>query len=136
MDLHPTPDLTDLRIRATDAVRLLSLLANENRLMVLCHLAGRREMTVGALAGAIGLSQPALSQHLARLRDDGMVATRRESQAVYYRLTDTRTQAILTTLRDLFCHNPGEPVASANAAAQAAGSTAPAIRSKQTGSWA
>jgi len=97
------PDLGALQEKATEAARMLRLLANENRLLVLCHLAGEGEMTVGALAEVIGLSQPALSQHLARLREDGLVATRKEAQAVFYRLDDPRAARLLTVLRDLYC---------------------------------
>jgi ArsR family transcriptional regulator, virulence genes transcriptional regulator len=97
------PDLAALEEKAAEAARLLRLLANERRLLVLCHLAGAGEMTVGALAETIGLSQPALSQHLARLREDGLVATRKEAQAVFYRLADPKAARLLEVLRDLYC---------------------------------
>ena len=97
------PDLGALQEKAAEAARMLRLLANENRLLVLCHLAGEEEMTVGALAEVIGLSQPALSQHLAKLREDGLVATRKEAQAVFYRLDDPRAARLLAVLRDLYC---------------------------------
>lgn len=93
----------DLAGKAGEATRLLRLLANENRLLLLCHLAAEGEMGVGALADALGLSQPALSQHLARLRQDGLVATRREAQAVFYRLAEPKVARILALLRDLYC---------------------------------
>jgi DNA-binding transcriptional ArsR family regulator len=96
-------DLAALQAQAAEAARMLRLLANENRLLLLCHLAGEGEMTVGRLAEAIGLSQPALSQHLARLREDGLVATRREAQAVFYRLADPKAARLLAVLRDLYC---------------------------------
>lgn len=82
---------------------MLNLLANENRLLALCHLAGEGEMTVTSMAEAVGLSQPALSQHLARLREDGLVATRKVSQTVFYRLTDPKVATLLGVLRDLYC---------------------------------
>lgn len=97
------PDLAALEAKAAEAARMLRLLANERRLLVLCHLAGEGEMTVGALAEAVGLSQPALSQHLAKLREDGLVATRKEAQAVFYRLADPKTARLLELLRDLYC---------------------------------
>lgn len=109
---HPTPsaaqaavpaDLASLQANAAEAARMLRLLANENRLLLLCHLAGAGEMSVGALAQALDLSQPALSQHLARLREDGLVATRKASQAVFYRLADHRAAHLLAVLRDLYC---------------------------------
>jgi DNA-binding transcriptional ArsR family regulator len=107
------PDLTGLREKAGEAARMLGLLANENRLLALCHLAAAGEMTVGALAGAVGLSQPALSQHLAKLREDGLVATRKSAQTVFYRLSDPKAALLLGVLRDLYCppdhrHDTGE----------------------------
>jgi DNA-binding transcriptional ArsR family regulator len=95
--------MDDLGEKAAEAARLLRLLANENRLLLLCHLAGEGEMGVGALAEAVGLSQPALSQHLAKLREDGLVATRREAQAVFYRLAEPKVARILAVLRELYC---------------------------------
>lgn len=92
-----------LQAKAGAAARMLRLLGNENRLLLLCHLATAGEMSVGTLAEALGLSQPALSQHLARLRADGLVATRRESQAVHYRLADPVAATLLGVLRDLYC---------------------------------
>ncbi|WP_439548967.1 ArsR/SmtB family transcription factor [Falsiroseomonas sp.] len=86
---------------------MLRLLANERRLLLLCHLVGAGEMTVSALASAVGLSQPALSQHLAMLREDGLVATRKASQAVFYRLDDPKAARLLEVLRDLYC--PPQP---------------------------
>ncbi|WP_349262452.1 metalloregulator ArsR/SmtB family transcription factor [Geminicoccus sp.] len=97
------PDMAGLQEKAAEAARMLRLLANENRLLLLCHLAGAGEMTVGALAETIGLSQPALSQHLAKLREDGLVETRKESQAVFYRLADPKAARLLEVLRDLYC---------------------------------
>ncbi|MCB4822776.1 ArsR/SmtB family transcription factor [Roseicella aerolata] len=103
MSATAAPDLAALEEKAAEAARLLRLLANERRLLVLCHLAGAGEMTVGRLAEAVGLSQPALSQHLALLREDGLVATRRAAQAVFYRLADPRAACLLGLLRDLYC---------------------------------
>ncbi len=96
-------DLGALPEKAAQAARLLRLLANENRLLLLCHLVAEGEMGVGTLAEAVGLSQPALSQHLAMLREDGLVATRREAQAVLYRLADPKAARVLALLRDLYC---------------------------------
>jgi DNA-binding transcriptional ArsR family regulator len=88
---------------AHEAARLLKLLANEKRLVILCFLATRGEMPVGALVQALGLSQSALSQHLARLRRDGLVFFRRESQTLYYRLADRRVMRVLGVLAEIFC---------------------------------
>ncbi|MQT11984.1 ArsR/SmtB family transcription factor [Segnochrobactrum spirostomi] len=95
--------LAALEAKAEEAARFLSLLANERRLLILCHLATRGEMKVSALAEAVDLSQSALSQHLAKLREDGLVAFRRESQTLFYRLDDPRAARLLATLKDIFC---------------------------------
>jgi ArsR family transcriptional regulator len=97
------PDLAD---KAAEAARLLRLLAHEARLMVLCELAGREEVSAGELVEVSGLSQPALSQHLAKLREDGLVATRRESQMIFYRLAVPKAARILEALRSIYCPDP------------------------------
>lgn len=97
------PMLAVMEERAAEAARLLRLLAHEKRLLVLCHLAGSAEMNVGELVAVAGLSQSALSQHLARLREDGLVATRREAQTIYYRLADPKAGRIVALLRDMYC---------------------------------
>ena len=100
-------DLTrfDLRLfeeSAGRAATLLRLLANEKRLMILCQLADG-EMAVGEIQSHVSLSQSALSQHLALLRTEGIVATRREGQAVFYRLDDPAAMRVIETLAELFC---------------------------------
>ena len=95
--------LAGLEANAGEAAQFLKLLANEQRLLILCHLVAKGEMTVNALADAVGLSQSALSQHLARLRDDGLVAFRREAQTLHYRVTDGRAVRLLKTLKAVFC---------------------------------
>jgi DNA-binding transcriptional ArsR family regulator len=97
------PALAALEARAAAAARLLHLLGNERRLLLLCHLEAEGEIGVTALAERVGLSQPALSQHLALLREDGLVATRRVAQAVLYRLADPRVGRLIATLRALYC---------------------------------
>ena len=84
------------------AAALLRLLSNEKRLMILCQLADG-EMSVGEIQSRVGLSQSALSQHLALLRDEMVVATRRESQTIYYRVADPAAMRIIETLAELFC---------------------------------
>jgi len=96
-------NLDGLQANASQAAQLMKLLANEHRLMVLCQLVTRGEMNVNALAEAVGLSQSALSQHLAKLRDDELVTFRREAQTIYYRLADPRAVRLLKTLRQIFC---------------------------------
>ena len=87
--------LAVLEDRAAEAARLLRLLAHEKRLLVLCHLEAGGEMNVTELVGVVGLSQSALSQHLARLREDQLVATRREAQTIWYRLADPKAARLL-----------------------------------------
>ena len=89
-----------------EAARLLRLLANERRLLILCFLATSGEMSVGALVEALGLSQSALSQHLAKLRREDLVHYRRESQTLHYRLADPRTVRVLSVLKDIFGSQP------------------------------
>ncbi|GMU43142.1 MAG: helix-turn-helix transcriptional regulator [Xanthomonadales bacterium] len=95
-------DLERMRVNAGAAARLLKALANENRLLVLCQLlAGER--SVGELNAELALSQSALSQHLALLREDGLVATRREAQTIYYRLASDAVAGVLTALHRIYC---------------------------------
>jgi DNA-binding transcriptional ArsR family regulator len=96
-------NMTQLERKAAEAVALLKLLANENRLLILCRLAAAGEASVGTLADAVELSQSALSQHLAKMRDDGLVATRRDGQTIYYRITDHDAGRLLALLKDIYC---------------------------------
>lgn len=82
------------------AVNLLKALSNEKRLMIICALY-KGEKCVGELEEIVGLSQSALSQHLARLRNDGIVETRRDAQTIYYSLNNAAAEAILKTLYDM-----------------------------------
>ena len=95
--------LKKLAKQAGEAAQLLKLLGNEKRLMILCFLAVRGEMTVGELASAVRLSQSALSQHLARLRADGLVAFRRTSQTLHYHIADRRALHVLRVLKQIYC---------------------------------
>jgi DNA-binding transcriptional ArsR family regulator len=88
---------------AADAAAMLRLLANERRLLVLCTLIAEGESPVGRLAMRAGLSQPAMSQHLAKLREDDLVATRRAGTTIHYRIADPRVARIIATLQDIFC---------------------------------
>ena len=92
-----------LASKAGKAARLLKLLANESRLLILCRLVIAGEMSVGDLADAVELSQSALSQHLAKMREDGLVATRREAQKVFYRIADPNAERLLVLLKDIYC---------------------------------
>ncbi|MGQ3101282.1 MAG: ArsR/SmtB family transcription factor [Sphingopyxis solisilvae] len=95
-------DLAMFEESAGRAATLLRLLANEKRLMILCQLADG-ELAVGDIQSRVGLSQSALSQHLALLRAEGIVATRREGQAIFYRLDDPAAMRVIETLAELFC---------------------------------
>ena len=95
-------DLSLFEESAGRAATLLRLLGNERRLMVLCQLADG-ELSVSEIQSRVGLSQSALSQHLALLREDGVVATRRESQTIYYRIVDHAAMRVIETLAELFC---------------------------------
>jgi ArsR family transcriptional regulator, virulence genes transcriptional regulator len=95
--------LKKLARQAGDAAQLLKLLGNEKRLLILCFLSVRGEMTVGELVEVVKLSQSALSQHLARLRADGLVAFRRASQTLHYRVADPRALQVLGVLKEIYC---------------------------------
>lgn len=94
--------LEEMREHANDATRLLKALANESRLMILCNLASS-EMSVGELNEHVPLSQSALSQHLALLRRDGLVNTRREAQTIYYTLVDGPAARVIEVLHGIYC---------------------------------
>ncbi|WP_159015564.1 ArsR/SmtB family transcription factor [Cognatiluteimonas profundi] len=91
-----------MRAHAGDAARLLKTLGNEKRLMILCLLVDG-ERSVGDLNAQLDLSQSALSQHLALLRADGLVQTRREAQTILYSLADGPSRQIIATLHDVYC---------------------------------
>ncbi|MGG5810152.1 ArsR/SmtB family transcription factor [Falsiroseomonas sp. CW058] len=95
--------LLTLEERAAEAAAILRLLANERRLILLCTLVVEGEARVGRLAQRVRLSQPAVSQHLAKLREDGLVATRRAGTTIHYRISDPRVETLITTLKDVFC---------------------------------
>ena len=94
---------SQLETHAQDAAALLRQLANARRLMLLCQLAAEGEVTVGRLAERVGLSQAALSQHLMRLRAEGLVAYRREGTHLHYRIADPRVGRLMEALHSLFC---------------------------------
>lgn len=95
--------VSELETHAGDAAALLRQLANARRLMLLCQLAAEGEVTVGRLAERVGLSQAALSQHLMRLRAEGLVARRREGTHLHYRIADPRVGRLMAALHELFC---------------------------------
>jgi len=95
-------DAKELTAKAAEATRLLAALANESRLAILCELV-EGERSVGKLVEVVGLTQSALSQHLAKLRATGIVATRRDAQTIYYRLASDAAGSIMKTLADIYC---------------------------------
>ena len=117
-------DISRFEASAAEAARLLRALSNERRLMILCQLADG-ERAVGELQPLVGLSQSALSQHLAVLREEGIVATRREGQSVRYRISDPAAVRVVTTLAEIFCppdmRSPHEPSSERSSDPPAAG---------------
>jgi DNA-binding transcriptional ArsR family regulator len=101
---HMRLDYDAMQRSAGDAVNLLKGLANESRLMIMCVLS-EGEISVGDLNKRIKLSQSALSQHLAVLREQDLVQTRRESQTIYYRLRDTAAMNIIEMLHETYCRS-------------------------------
>ena len=100
---NKTAGLGRLERKAAEAAGLLKLLANENRLLILCRLALEGEMSVSALTSAVGLSQSALSQHLAKMREEGLLATRRDGQTIFYHIADANAARLLQSLKGIFC---------------------------------
>ena len=98
-----------LATQAGRAETLLKAIANRHRLMVLCDL-HQGERSVSALQEKVGLSQSSLSQHLAKLRSEGFVSTRRDAQTIYYSLSSPEVTRVIATLHDLYCsdlcHSP------------------------------
>jgi DNA-binding transcriptional ArsR family regulator len=98
-------DLMTFEANAVRASAMLKALCNDRRLLILCHLA-MGEKSVGQLEQLVALSQSALSQHLARLRREKIVSTRRESQTIYYRISSPEAAALMETLHAIYCGTP------------------------------
>jgi ArsR family transcriptional regulator, virulence genes transcriptional regulator len=92
-----------LQQQATQVAAMLRAIANERRLMILCKLVEWGEANVTSLADPVGLSQSALSQHLAKMRAEGLIAFRRDGQTLWYRIADRRIEELFATLHRLFC---------------------------------
>ena len=92
-----------LAAQSAEAAKMLRVLANEQRLLILCHLLSAGEMPVSALVDQLALSQSALSQHLARLRDEGIVVFRRDAQSLIYRVADDKASRLLALLAEIYC---------------------------------
>lgn len=95
-------DMKAMRKHSGEAASMMRALSHEARLRVLCELVGG-EKTAGDLVTRSGLSQSALSQHLAKLRAEGLVATRRDAQVIHYRLDDPKASRLLAVLHQLYC---------------------------------
>jgi len=96
-------NLEDMQAAAADACRLMKVLSNPDRLMLLCQLV-QGEHNVGELEAALGIVQPTLSQQLTVLRDEALVSTRREGKNIYYRIDSPQAQAVIRTLYQQFCN--------------------------------
>lgn len=93
----------EIERQAKGVAALMRMLANERRLLILCKLVEYGEISASALAEDVGLSASALSQHLTKLKAEGMVASRRDGQTMWYRIADRRIEALFSTLHRLFC---------------------------------
>jgi len=101
--MKPPMDLETFEAKAGTVAALLKAISNGKRLMLLCKLVEHEELSAGDLALEVGLSQSACSQHLAKMRDEGLITFRRESQTLHYRIADPRTHRLMATLYDLYC---------------------------------
>lgn len=95
--------LATLQKNADAAAAMLRMLANERRLLILCLLIESGELTAGELANEVGLSQSALSQHLAKMKDEGLVDSRREAQTMHYRIADPDVKRLIALLKAIYC---------------------------------
>ena len=95
-------DLSQLKKHSSEAAALMRQLSNPNRLMIVCSLIDQ-EMSVGELNDAVPLSQSALSQHLAGLREAKLVSTRRDGQTIFYRLNGDNARQVVAVLKSIFC---------------------------------
>ena len=96
-------DMAVLERKASELAALMCILANKHRLLILCQLVELGEASAGTLAKSIGLSPSALSQHLAKMRAEGLVTSRRESLTIWYRISDPRVEQLFATLHRLYC---------------------------------
>ena len=101
-----TLQMDAMRLAAGEATRVLAVLSNESRLLLLCQLT-QGERSVGELEELVDLHQPSLSQQLSVLRAQGLVTTRRDGKRIFYAIADARVQAILDTLYRLYCPQKG-----------------------------
>lgn len=96
-------ELSPLVASSEEAARFLQTLGNPNRLIILCKLLDAEEMSVTALQEGFDITQSALSQHLARMREEGLITYRREAQTLYYSIADEKVRNVIMVLKDNFC---------------------------------
>lgn len=106
VDAGDIPEAHAMRSAAAEVTAMLSALANQDRLLLLCQLS-RGECSVGELEALLDIRQPTLSQQLAVLRSEGLVGTRRQGKRIYYSITDPKVLAVLGTLYGLYCPGRG-----------------------------
>ena len=105
---NPAPaalDLEQLRRSADAACRLMKVMSNPDRLLLLCQLS-QGEKRVGELEELVGIAQPTLSQQLSVLREEGLVTTRREGKSIYYGIDSPQTMAVMGVLYNQYCGAP------------------------------
>lgn len=95
-------DISNMESQSQQAADLLNAMSNQKRLMIMCHLLGS-EKSVGEISELVQLRQSPLSQHLAKMRAQGLVTTRREGQLIYYKLSSPEVEAVLQTLYEIYC---------------------------------
>jgi len=100
-------DIDTLRRSADSACRLMKVLSNPDRLLLLCQLS-QGENRVGELEKLVGISQPTLSQQLGVLREEGLVTTRREGKNIYYEIDSAQALAVMNVLFEQFCDSAKE----------------------------
>ena len=106
MNEQESIDPRRMAVAAQQASDLMKTLGHKDRLMVLCHLASG-EKSVGELAALLEIPQSPLSQHLARMRKENLVVTRRDAQTIYYSIASDEAAAMVTLMHDLYCGNDG-----------------------------
>ncbi len=97
-------ELAQMQTAAAQACRLMKVLSNPDRLMILCQLA-QSEMRVGEIEAKLGIEQPTLSQQLTVLREEELVTTRRDGKAIYYQVSSPKAMAVIEVLYEQFCKN-------------------------------
>ena len=104
---HPTIDLATMQAAATNACALLKVLANPDRLLLMCQLS-QGELSVGELEAQLGIRQPTLSQQLGVLRENDLVTTRRDGKNIFYSVASPQALAVMAVLYQQFCANTSE----------------------------